>query len=165
LALGFNITVGIIHDHSGQLRPLTPQQQGILDEILRLRKGIFSFARYDHFQANLTRGLPNNWHCRAGSRYQYICENGLVHWCSQQCGYLGIALEEYSREHLEREYHTSKKCAPYCKGLLCTPGGHAGRDPRNASRGNARRFRRATGPELAPPSAGAHQTPRLAVRE
>jgi hypothetical protein len=69
---------------------------------------------YRRFYENLVQGRPNDWHCRAGSRYLYICEDGLVHYCSQQRGYPGIPLEEYTSENLEREYHTVKQCAPYC---------------------------------------------------
>ena len=43
------------------------------------------------------RGRPTTWHCRAGARYLYICEDGLVHYCSQQRGYPGIPLEQYTR--------------------------------------------------------------------
>jgi hypothetical protein len=82
--VGFGSTVGIVHDHTGQLHPLTDQQQKVVDEILSCAQPIFSFARYDHFQRNLVRGLPNDWRCHAGSRYLYICEDRLVHWCSQQ---------------------------------------------------------------------------------
>ena len=86
----------------------------MLNDILSLPQRIFSFARYDHFQRNLARGLPNDWHCHAGSRYLYVCEDGLVHWCSQQRGYPGIPLERYGGKDLDREYHTTKDCAPYC---------------------------------------------------
>jgi pyruvate-formate lyase-activating enzyme len=44
----------------------------------------------------------------------YICEDGLVHYCSQQRGYPAIPLEKYTRAHLEHEYHTQKSCAPRC---------------------------------------------------
>src|SRR5260370_30075408 len=37
-----------------------------------------------------------------------------VHYCSQQRGYPGIPLEKYTPDDLEREYHTVKRCAPYC---------------------------------------------------
>lgn len=77
-------------------------------------KSFSTFAYYNQFQKNLVRGVPNEWHCRAGSRYLYICENGLVHYCSQQRGFPGIPLEQYTAEYLEREYHTVKPCAPYC---------------------------------------------------
>src|SRR5215472_7637117 len=39
---------------------------------------------------------------------------GILHDCSQQRGYPGIPLEQYSKEHLEHEYHTMKSCAPRC---------------------------------------------------
>ena len=40
----------------------------------------------------------NDWQCRAGARYLYVCEDGLVHWCSQQRGHPGIPLEQYSAQ-------------------------------------------------------------------
>src|SRR5437773_6863671 len=115
LGLGFNSTVGIIHDHSGQLRPLSQKQKTIYDEIANRGEKKFSdFVHYSQFQNNLAQGLPNEWHCHAGSRYLYVCEDGLVHYCSQQRGYPGIPLDQYTPDHLEREYHTVKACAPYC---------------------------------------------------
>ncbi len=44
----------------------------------------------------------------------YICEDGLVHYCSQQRGYPGKPLEQYTVEDIRREYLTEKSCAPYC---------------------------------------------------
>jgi hypothetical protein len=64
-------------------------------------KSFSTFAYYNQFQKNLVRGLPNDWHCHAGSRYLYICENGLAHYSSQQRGFPGIPLEQYRREHLQ----------------------------------------------------------------
>ncbi|MGH9863144.1 MAG: radical SAM protein [Candidatus Acidiferrales bacterium] len=112
LALGFTSTVGVIHDGSGQLRPLGENEQRIYRQIKALRKR--SFARINWFQENIAHGRPNEWRCRAGSRYLYICEDGLVHYCSQQRGYPAIPLEEYTPELREREYWTKKHCAPYC---------------------------------------------------
>ncbi len=113
-ALGLAITTGVIHDDSGQVRPLGERERTVLDEIRNLRKPLFSFVRHNRFQHNLLQGLPNHWHCHAGSRYLYICEDGLVHWCSQQRGHPGIPLEHYTAADLEREYHTVKGCAPFC---------------------------------------------------
>jgi MoaA/NifB/PqqE/SkfB family radical SAM enzyme len=113
-ALGFGITTGVIHDGSGQVRPLSEHERLVLDQIARLRKPVFSFLRYNRFQDNLARGVPNEWQCHAGSRYLYICEEGLVHWCSQQRGYPAIPLERYSFADLEREYATVKSCTPFC---------------------------------------------------
>ncbi len=44
----------------------------------------------------------------------YICEDGLVHYCSQQRGYPAKPLDQYTREDIRREYLTEKPCAPYC---------------------------------------------------
>jgi MoaA/NifB/PqqE/SkfB family radical SAM enzyme len=113
-ALGLSTTVGIIHDHSGQLLPLDVRQRSIVEEIVGLGKSVFDFATYNRFQKNLVAGRPNEWCCRAGARYLYVCEDGLVHWCSQQRGYPGTSLEHYGHEDLEREYHHEKSCAPFC---------------------------------------------------
>ncbi|MFI5097938.1 MAG: radical SAM protein [Candidatus Acidiferrales bacterium] len=110
--LGFTSTVGIIHDHDGQLKPLGKREQEIFEEIMELGKR--SFSRFNEFQHNVARGREHDWKCRAGSRYLYICEDGLVHWCSQQRGYPGIPLREYTDERRHREYHTHKGCAPRC---------------------------------------------------
>ncbi|MGH9681141.1 MAG: radical SAM protein, partial [Candidatus Acidiferrales bacterium] len=72
------------------------------------------YARFNNFQHNIATGKPNQWRCRSGARYLYICEDGLVHWCSQQRGYPGIPLEKYTHEDLRREYFTKKFCAPLC---------------------------------------------------
>lgn len=111
-ALGFTSTVGILHDTNGQLQPLGPREQEIFEEIMRFGKR--SFSRFNQFQHNIARGKPNEWRCRSGSRYLYICEDGLVHWCSQQRGYPGIPLAQYTNEDLRREYFTKKHCAPRC---------------------------------------------------
>jgi MoaA/NifB/PqqE/SkfB family radical SAM enzyme len=110
--LGFTSTVGILHDHNGQLQPLGPREQEIFEEIMSLGKQ--SFTRINQFQHNIAKGLENNWRCRAGSRYLYICEDGLVHYCSQQRGYPGIPLAQYTDEQRHREFLTKKDCAPRC---------------------------------------------------
>ena len=113
-ALGFSTTVGIIHDHSGQLSPLDEPARRILESIVRMGTSTFDFAGYSRFQKNLAHAMPNEWHCRAGSRYLYVCEDGLVHWCSQQRGRPGVPLDQYRRDDPEREYHSQKPCAPFC---------------------------------------------------
>jgi MoaA/NifB/PqqE/SkfB family radical SAM enzyme len=112
IELGFTSTVGIIHDHNGQLKPLGPRETEIFEEIMELGKR--SFSRFNDFQHDVARAREHNWRCRSGSRYLYICEEGLVHWCSQQRGYPGIPLAEYKPEMRRREYFTKKFCAPRC---------------------------------------------------
>ncbi len=110
--LGFSTTLGIIHDGAGKLVPLGARE---MDVYSRLRQhGKKSYARFIGFRENLAHGRPHNWRCRAGGRYLYICEDGLVHLCSQQRGYPGVALVDYTREDLRREYERPKTCARYC---------------------------------------------------
>ncbi len=75
-------------------------------------KNLYSGIR--SFQDNLADGKPNDWRCRAGARYLYICENGLVHYCSQQRGYPGVPLAGYTIDDIRREFLTPKSCAPLC---------------------------------------------------
>ena len=112
--LGFTSTVGILHDHTGQLKPLAPGQRQVYERFRQLKTGLFSFAHFDSFQENIARGAANNWHCRAGGRFLYICEEGLVHYCSQQRGHPAIPLERYTVDDIRREAARPKECAPMC---------------------------------------------------
>ena len=117
--LGFSTSIGIIHDGSGRLKPLGPAERKVYDEVsaaingpLQVVKNLYSGIR--SFQDNLADGNPNEWRCRAGARYLYICEEGLVHYCSQQRGYPGTPLEHYTIGDIRRQFATPKSCAPYC---------------------------------------------------
>ena len=112
LALGFSSTIGIIHDGSGQLKPLGKAERTVWDKVRRLMRR--NYSRFNQFQEAIANGQPNNWRCRAGARYLYICEFGLVHYCSQQRGYPGVPLAQYGRADLRREFLTQKSCAPNC---------------------------------------------------
>jgi MoaA/NifB/PqqE/SkfB family radical SAM enzyme len=110
--LGFTSTVGILHDGNGQLQALGNREREIFEEIMALGKR--SFTRVNGFQHNIAAGRENDWRCRAGSRYLYVCEDGLVHYCSQQRGYPGIPLADYTDLQRHREFLTKKGCAPRC---------------------------------------------------
>jgi MoaA/NifB/PqqE/SkfB family radical SAM enzyme len=112
LELGFTSTVGIIHDGEGQLQPLRDQELEVYRAMRSMEKS--SYAQLNYFQDNIAHGKENQWRCRAGARYLYICEDGLVHYCSQQRGYPAKPLLEYTVEDIRREYRTAKSCAPRC---------------------------------------------------
>jgi MoaA/NifB/PqqE/SkfB family radical SAM enzyme len=112
LELGFTSTIGIIHDGGGQLQPLKDEEREIYSEMRSMEKS--SYSRINFFQDNIAHGKENHWRCRAGGRYLYICEDGLVHYCSQQRGYPGKPLLEYTVADIRREYRTAKSCAPRC---------------------------------------------------
>jgi hypothetical protein len=112
LELGFSCTVGIIHDGHGQLKPLGERELKVYREFKQL--GQRSFAHFSGFQEKVVLGQTIDWRCRAGARYLYVCEEGLVHYCSQQRGFPGVPLLEYTTEDVKREYLTKKDCAPHC---------------------------------------------------
>ncbi len=111
---GFSHTVGVLHDGEGSLAPLSPTQRQVYDQLMESSGSIAHRLNYLLFQKNLMDGQPNQWRCRAGARYLYICEFGLVHYCSQQRGLPGTPLADYGRDDIAREYLTEKSCAPYC---------------------------------------------------
>ena len=112
LELGFSTTVGIIHDGQGQAKALGETEMSVYREFKVLAKR--SFARFGKFQDRIAQGQSSEWRCRAGARYMYICEDGLVHYCSQQRGYPGVPLLGYSKDDMRREFLTEKGCSPNC---------------------------------------------------
>ncbi len=117
--LGFSTSIGIIHDGSGGLKRLGTAERAVYDGVSaaingpwQVFKNLYSGIR--SFQDNLADGRPNDWRCRAGARYLYICEDGLVHYCSQQRGNPGVPLESYTIDDIRREFDTPKTCAPFC---------------------------------------------------
>jgi MoaA/NifB/PqqE/SkfB family radical SAM enzyme len=112
LELGFTSTIGIIHDGSGQLKPLRPDEAKVYFEMRQMKKR--NYSRFNQFQLAIAEGRPNEWRCRAGARYLYICEDGLVHYCSQHRGFPGVRLADYSTADVKRELVTAKSCAPNC---------------------------------------------------
>ncbi len=112
LELGFTSTVGIIHDGDGQLKPIGEAERRVFLAMKEFEKK--NFSQINYFQNNIAHGKPSNWRCRAGARYLYICEDGLVHYCSQQRGFPAKPLAQYTVEDIRREYLTKKDCAPFC---------------------------------------------------
>ena len=116
--LGFYHSVGVLHDETGTLKPLSEKQLEVYNQINKQSGSLTHKLNYRLFQNNLIHGKSNDWKCRAGARYLYVCEEGNVHWCSQKRGYPNIPLVDYTREDISREFHTRKGCAPNC-ALSC----------------------------------------------
>src|SRR6201987_5258476 len=112
IGLGFTSTIGIIHDADGQLKPLGGEERSVWNEMRSWKKK--NYSQFNQFQEAIANAQPNDWRCRAGSRYLYICEDGLVHYCSQQRGFPAVPLAEYTKADLKREFLTEKTCAPHC---------------------------------------------------
>ena len=110
--LGFTTTVGIIHNGKGQLKPLYERNERIYRQLKDIGRKNFGFL--NGFEKNLVAGKSNDWSCRAGARYFYVDEDGLVHYCSQRRGFPAVPLDSYTTSDIDREYSTQKECASYC---------------------------------------------------
>ncbi len=120
LGLGFSSTIGIIHDGSGQLKPLGDAERKVWDKVRSMTRR--SYSRFNHFQEAIANGKTNDWRCRAGGRYLYVCENGLVHYCSQQRGFPGVPLANYTTADVKREFLTREGLRPQLHDQLRASG-------------------------------------------
>lgn len=115
--LGFYMTVGLLHDTEGQLDAGlvgTEQLPGFYRELRQQSKKSIFHQMGEGWEDQMLRDGEARWKCRAGCRYLYIDEGGTVSYCSQWRSQPAIALADYSREDLVREFHTPKACADHC---------------------------------------------------
>lgn len=112
--LGLDHSVGLLHAAGGRLKPLPERHRQVFRKLQNMPGSPLRITGLPTYQKRLAEGMPNPWHCPAGARYLYVCEEGLVHYCSQRRGTPGIPLEDYSPEDLVREGDRTKSCAPYC---------------------------------------------------
>ena len=111
--LGFTSTIGIIHDGDGQLRPLGETEREVfLEDEGHWRSGTMRASTGSRTTSPMAS--PTIGGAAPGARYLYICEDGLVHYCSQQRGIPGMPLEQYTVDDIRREFLTEKGCAPHC---------------------------------------------------
>jgi hypothetical protein len=77
---GFRPRVSLIHSGDGQLK-LTPEEMTVYGQINRALGRRFNEAKDYRRRLMATGAAP--FKCRAGSRYLYVDEFGMVRWCSQ----------------------------------------------------------------------------------
>jgi MoaA/NifB/PqqE/SkfB family radical SAM enzyme len=114
--IGFFMTVGLMHDEHGQIQPglLGAELASAYDEMQRMsRKSVFH-ATGEGWERDMLRDGSSPFKCRAGGRYLYVDEHGLVSYCSQRRDLPGIDLLQYSADDVERAFHTSKGCEARC---------------------------------------------------
>ena len=76
LELGFESTIGIIHDGDGQLKPLKADEAQVYFAMTNRKKT--NYAQFDKFQEAIAQGRPNDWRCRAGRATSISARTG---WC------------------------------------------------------------------------------------
>jgi len=114
--IGFYMTGGLMHDENGQIRPglLRDELVSTYDEMQRQSNKSMFHRAGEGWEDDMLRDGSSPFKCRAGARYLYVDEFGLVSYCSQRRGSPGIDILEYTPEHCEREFYTPKGCEAQC---------------------------------------------------
>jgi MoaA/NifB/PqqE/SkfB family radical SAM enzyme len=114
--IGFYMTVGLMHDRDGQIEPglLGDRLADTYEEMQRVsRKSVFHAAG-EGWEGDMLRDGSSPFKCRAGGRYLYVDEFGLVSYCSQRRGSPGIDLLDYTPDDVERGFYAPKGCESRC---------------------------------------------------
>ncbi len=103
--------VGLLHDGKGKLR-LGGKERKTYSLACSLRNRPF-WDIWD-FEKELIEKSESPFKCRAGSRYLYIDELGMVQWCSQKRGVLQKPLSDYCIGDLKNQFYRYKDCSRNC---------------------------------------------------
>ncbi|HKY64464.1 MAG TPA: radical SAM protein [bacterium] len=109
--MGFKPRVLLIHDKDGQVK-LSAEELAVFERIKKLIPR--SFPEFSDYRYEMIRTGSAPFKCRAGSRYLYVDENGLVSWCSQTRDAFSKPILDYTPEDLKREFYTYKSCQDKC---------------------------------------------------
>ncbi len=102
---GFRPRVLLVHGADGQVK-LNEEELRVYRRIRRLI-GWHPFDPAGYRDRIIKDG-------RAGSRYLYVDEDGIVVWCSQTRDIFRKPLAEYTVEDLQTQFHTVKECHERC---------------------------------------------------
>jgi MoaA/NifB/PqqE/SkfB family radical SAM enzyme len=108
---GFSPRVLLLHDASGQIG-LSPDQLALYAEVKR-RLGRAA-KEGGNYRDRLIHGEKAPFHCRAGARYLYVDEFGMVRWCAQTRTSFGKQLLDYTIDDLREQFYTGKSCHATC---------------------------------------------------
>ncbi|MFO1519189.1 MAG: radical SAM protein [bacterium] len=109
--MGFKPRVLLIHSHDGQVK-LKPEELAVYERIKKMIPK--SFPEFTDYRDEMIEKGSAPFKCRAGSRYLYVDENGIVSWCSQTRDAFRKDLMEYTFEDLKREFYSYKSCQDKC---------------------------------------------------
>ena len=112
LELGFESTIGIIHDGSGQLKPLQPDEAKVYFEMTNRRKT--NYAQFDHFQEAIAKGRAERLALPRGVALPVYLRGRAGALLQPAAGYPGVPIAEYTTADVKREFLTAKSCAPNC---------------------------------------------------
>lgn len=109
--MGFQPRVLLIHGPDGQVK-LSSKELAVYERIKKLiKKHIYDPSDY---KDEIIENGSAPFKCRAGSRYLYVDENGIVNWCSQTRQFFAKPLKEYDHEDLRKQFYSFKSCQDRC---------------------------------------------------
>ncbi len=114
-SLGFTSTVGILHDHSGQLKPLGEGHQEVYERVSRAQRVAVFVRAFRQLSAEHQPRACRMPGTAAPADGSFISVK--TGWCiiaRSSAGKPGIPLEDYTVEDLRREAARPKGCAPFC---------------------------------------------------
>ncbi|MBF0491866.1 MAG: radical SAM protein [Deltaproteobacteria bacterium] len=109
--MGFKPRVLLIHGPDGQVK-LNNEELKVYERIKALIPK--SFPEFTEYRDEMIHKGSAPFKCRAGSRYLYVDENGVVSWCSQTRSAFSKNLMDYAYEDLKREFYSYKSCQDKC---------------------------------------------------
>ncbi len=109
--MGFRPRVLLMHGPDGQVK-LNAEELAVYKKIQKMIPR--SFPEWSDYRNTMIREGSAPFKCRAGSRYLYVDENGVVNWCSQTRDVFRKNLMEYTDADLKREFYSYKSCQDRC---------------------------------------------------
>lgn len=136
----FRIAVHIVHDDKGQALVSGSEFERAWQRHYDEGRP-FSFIE-EKYGRRLLAGERPEWTCRAGARFMYVDEDGMVELCSGQRGRIGKPITEYRLEDLDAHRNVRKGCERGCSILCAYRDSMLDDDPAALFRSLLRGFRR-----------------------
>ena len=109
---GFTPRLLVLHNEHGQMG-LSAEELAVYAEV----KQLFGRRATDEahgYRERLIQTGEAQFRCRAGARYLYIDELGMVRWCAQTRTSFGKTLSAYAVEDLRQHFYSEKACSDQC---------------------------------------------------
>ena len=109
---GFTPRLLVLHNENGQMG-LSSEELAVYAEV----KQLFGHRATEEAHGYRERLIQNGeapFRCRAGARYLYIDEFGMVRWCAQTRMAFGKRLSAYALEDLRQHFYSEKACSDKC---------------------------------------------------
>jgi MoaA/NifB/PqqE/SkfB family radical SAM enzyme len=111
LKMGFAARVLLVHDEHGQVKLNSEELRSFRNVVGMLPR---RWREPSDYRERLIRQGSAPFKCRAGSRYLYIDEYGMVNWCSQTRTVWSKPLMGYTRNDLREQFYKYKPCHATC---------------------------------------------------